>query len=134
MAVIGFASSDYDSEILDDKFLLKPDSSYKYKFKTTNIIQVEQEGDGRDIVEGSYSYVSVIWRHWWNEWLNGNCRSIPMAAHTPWLTLHTTGDDIHPSISAVVDLVLKNPETEELNDFYKLKFQWNLEDKIKMTL
>lgn len=48
---------DYEAQVQENDFVVNEDSGYKYGYKTSNNIKVAEEGDGSNIVEGSYSYV-----------------------------------------------------------------------------
>jgi hypothetical protein len=49
---------DYEAQIEQTDFKVNDESGYKFNYKTSNNIKIEEESDGRNIVEGSYSYVS----------------------------------------------------------------------------
>lgn len=48
---------DYEAHIESTDFKLNEDAGYKFGYKTSNNIKIEEESDGTNIVEGSYSYV-----------------------------------------------------------------------------
>lgn len=48
---------DYEAHIEQTDFKTNEDASYKYQYQTSNKIKIEEESDGQNIVEGSYSYV-----------------------------------------------------------------------------
>lgn len=48
---------DYEAHIEQTDFEKTDESGYKYGYKTSNNIKIAEEGDGTNVVEGSYSYV-----------------------------------------------------------------------------
>lgn len=51
---------DYEAHIEETDFKVNEDGSYKQNFKTSNNIKIEEESDGQNVVEGSYSYIGKI--------------------------------------------------------------------------
>jgi hypothetical protein len=48
---------DYEAHIESTDSKLNEDGGYKFGYKTSNNIKIEEESDGTKITEGSYSYV-----------------------------------------------------------------------------
>lgn len=89
---------DYEAHIESTDFKINEDSGYKYGYKTSNNIKIEEESDGQNIVEGSYSYIDP----------DGRTHTVTYIAGAG-IGFQPTGDDIHPEVSAAVELNLKNP-------------------------
>ncbi|CRK99541.1 CLUMA_CG012859, isoform A [Clunio marinus] len=93
---------DFEAHIEETDFKITEDSGYKYGYKTSNNIKIEEESDGQNIVEGSYSYVDP----------DGRTHTVTYIAGAG-IGFQPTGDDIHPEVSAGIELNLKNPPQEE---------------------
>lgn len=93
---------DYEAHIEQTDFKLTEEGGYKHNYKTSNNIKIEEESDGQNIVEGSYSYVDP----------DGKTHTVTYIAGAG-IGFQPTGDDIHPEVSAAVELNLKNPKQEE---------------------
>lgn len=94
---------DYEAHIESGDFKINDDDAgYKFGYKTSNNIKIEEESDGRDIVEGSYSYVDP----------DGRTHTVTYIAGAG-IGFQPTGDDIHPEVSAAVELNLKNPPLKD---------------------
>ena len=65
---------------------------------------MQEEGDGKDVVEGSYSYVDP----------DGKTHTVTYTGGTN-MGFIPAGDDIHPEIIAAIQLNLKNPPKVEKN-------------------
>jgi Insect cuticle protein len=48
---------DYEAHIEQTDFEKNAESGYKFGYKTSNNLKISEEGDGTNVVEGSYSYV-----------------------------------------------------------------------------
>lgn len=92
---------DYEAHIEETDFKQNEDGGYKQKFKTSNNIKIEEESDGQNVVEGSYSYVDP----------DGKTHTVTYIAGAG-IGFQPTGDDIHPEVSAAIELNLKNPPQE----------------------
>lgn len=93
---------DYEAHIEQTDFKINEDAGYKFGYKTSNNIKIEEESDGQNIVEGSYSYVDP----------DGKTHTVTYIAGAG-IGFQPTGDDIHPEVSAAVELNLKNPPQKE---------------------
>lgn len=93
---------DIEAHVEENDFKANDDAGYKYNYRTSNKIQATEEGDGTNIVEGSYSYVDP----------EGKTHTVTYIAGAG-IGFKPLGDDIHPDVSAAIDLNLKNPPQEE---------------------
>lgn len=100
-------AEDFEAHIEATDFKLTDDGGFKYGYKTSNNIKLEEESDGQNVVEGSYSYVDP----------DGKTHTVTYIAGAG-IGFQPTGDDIHPEVSAGIELNLKNPplETEDKKD------------------
>lgn len=48
---------DYEAHIESTDFKINDEGGFKFGYSTSNKIKIEEESDGQNIVEGSYSYV-----------------------------------------------------------------------------
>lgn len=96
---------DFEAHIESTDFKVNDESGYKFGYKTSNNIKIEEESDGQNIVEGSYSYVDP----------EGKTHTVTYIAGAG-IGFQPTGDDIHPEVSAAVELNLKNPPQKNEND------------------
>lgn len=98
---------DYEAHIEATNFKVNEEGGYKHGYKTSNMIKVDEESDGTNIVEGSYSYVDP----------DGRTHTVTYIAGAG-IGFQPTGDDIHPEVVAAVELNLKNPPQDEKDRKY----------------
>jgi hypothetical protein len=95
-------AEDIEAFIESADFTANQEGGYKHSVKTSNNIKLEEESDGTNIVEGSYSYVDP----------DGKLHVVKYIAGAG-IGFKPIGEDIHPDVSAAVELNLKNPPQEE---------------------
>lgn len=93
---------DIEAYIESTDFTANEEGGYKRSYKTSNKITQEEESDGINIVEGSYSFVDP----------DGKLHVVKYIAGAG-IGFKPIGEDIHPDVSAAVELNLKNPPQKE---------------------
>lgn len=93
-------AEDVEAVVEQNDFVINEDSGYKFNYKTSNSIKAEEEGDGVNIVEGSYSYLEPD---------TGRTVVVTYTAGAG-IGFNPIGNVVHPQVAAAVERNLKNPK------------------------